>query len=60
MIQRMGRAGRKDGQVIFILFTPKWSRLKNPKEIEDCAKKQTEAVDSIKQTVLSDANKPKT
>lgn len=59
MIQCMRHAGRKGGQTTFIFFTPKWSRLKDLKEIEDCAKKQTGAVNSVKQTALSDANRPK-
>ena len=35
MIQRLERPGRKGGQAIFILFTPKWSQIRDPKEIED-------------------------
>lgn len=35
IIQQMGRAGRKGGQAFFLLFTPKWSKIKDPKEVEE-------------------------
>lgn len=34
MIQRMGRVGRKGDQATFILFTPKWTQVKDAKEVE--------------------------
>lgn len=34
MIQRMGRDGKKGGASTFVLFTPKWTRLKDPDKIE--------------------------
>lgn len=30
----MGKAGRKDGVFIFIMYTPKQTKIKNPDEIE--------------------------
>lgn len=41
MIQRMGRAGRKEGQAIFILLTPKWTKLKDQSELEERLAKQS-------------------
>lgn len=35
MIQQMGRAGRKGGQAIFILLTPKWTKLKDQSELKE-------------------------
>lgn len=35
MIQRMGQAGRKGNkQAYFILFTPKWTQVTGPEEVE--------------------------
>lgn len=34
MIQRMSQIGRKGGVLSFILFTPKWSHIKDPEKIE--------------------------
>ena len=34
MIQHMGWAGRKIGASMFVLFTPEWTRFKDPDEIE--------------------------
>lgn len=44
MIQRMGRAGRKGGQSTFVLFTPKWSAIKDQKEIEERKTKKSNTV----------------
>lgn len=58
MIQRMGRAGRKENcQASFVLFTPKWTEVTGPEEIEKRIKSRTEAVNANAQ--LSDANRPK-
>lgn len=57
MIQRLGRAGRKGGLSTFILFTPKWSQVRGPKEIEDRAAKN--ATTSSTNPQLSNTNRPK-
>lgn len=44
MIQRMGRAGRKGGQSTFVLFTPKWSAIKDQKEIKERKAKKSNTV----------------
>lgn len=54
IIQRMGRAGRKGGQSTFICFSPKWTKIKDPDEIETRAKSHT--VSSSSQS--SNANRP--
>lgn len=63
MIQRMGRAGRKGGQSTFVFFTPKWSRIKDPKEIEKRQSKNSKSsLDSGVTTAnaqLSNSNRPK-
>ncbi len=57
MIQRMGRAGRKGGASTFVLFTPKWTRIKDPEEIEkrNAGLPSSTAVSAQ----LSDSNRPK-
>lgn len=35
LIQKMGRAGKKGGDSTFVFFIPKWSRIKDPAEIEN-------------------------
>lgn len=54
MIQRMGRASRKGGQSTFICFSPKWTKIKDPDEIETRPKSHT--VGSSSQP--SNANRP--
>lgn len=56
MIQRMGRAGRKGGASAFILLTPKWTRIKDPDEIE---KRMNSALSTSANAQLSDSNRPK-
>ena len=34
MVQRLGRAGRDGTQSFFVLITPKWSNIRDPKELE--------------------------
>lgn len=34
MIQQMSRVRRKEGQAFFLLFTTKWSKIKDPKKVE--------------------------
>lgn len=58
MIQRMGRAGRKGGQATFVLFTPKWSRIKDPKEIEDRKAKTKDGTGTTGNAQLLDENRP--
>lgn len=57
MVQRMGRAGRKGGASTFVLFTPKWTRLKDPDKIErrNAGFLSPTAVNAH----LSDSNRPK-
>lgn len=57
MIQRMGRAGRRGGASVFILFTPKWTKIKDPAEI----KKRTNGTPSSTSAnaQLSNSNRPK-
>ena len=57
MIQRMGRAGRRGGQATFILFTPKWTQVKDATEVEQRLAKRTEAANA--NLLLSDSNRPK-
>lgn len=56
MIQRMGRAGRKGGGSAFILLTPKWTRVKDPDEIE---KRMNSTSFTLANAQLSDSNRPK-
>ena len=51
MIQRLGRAGRDGNQSIFVLITPKWTNIKDPKELEQRQNKSTPH--------LSNDNRPK-
>lgn len=54
----MRRAKRNGGQSTFVLLTPKWSRVKNQKEIEI---KLVNKAASVTRTMalLSDSNQPK-
>lgn len=56
MIQRMGRAGRKRGPATFILFTPKWTQIKDAKEVEQRLAKHTKAANA--NSLLSNSNRP--
>lgn len=57
IIQRMGRAGRKRIQAMFILFTPKWTQVTGPEEVEERIKKRTDPINA--NALLSDTNWPK-
>lgn len=57
MIQRMGRAGRKGGNAIFVLLTPKWSNVKDQKEIDDQVAGRFPSADTSH--TLSNLNRPK-
>lgn len=57
MIQRMGRAGQKGGASVFVLFTPKWTKVKDPDEIEK-RKTRVPSFTSVN-AQLSDSNRPK-
>lgn len=46
MIQQMGRADRKGGQSTFVLFTLKWSEVKDPKKIINRKTKKTYSLSS--------------
>lgn len=41
MIQRMSRAGRKDGYFYFVFFSPKWTIVKDKEEITKRSNKTT-------------------
>lgn len=59
MIQQMGRAGRQIGQqAVLILMTPKWTLVKDEKEIQDRIAAYTDAANAS--SLLSDLNRPKT
>lgn len=53
----MGRAGQKGCQAAFVLFTPGWTQVHGPEEIENQMKKRTDAANANSQ--LSDTNWPK-
>ena len=55
MIQRMGRAGRKRKQATFVLFTPKWTQVKDLTEVE----KQLAKCVKTNNSQLSNLNRPK-
>ena len=60
MIQRMGCAKRKGGQATFILITPKWTILKDEKEIEQRAEKRVGAIaKEVPKSMFSNLNRPK-
>lgn len=59
MIQRMGRAGRKGGASAFILLTPKWTKIKDPKEIGQRGKNTNSTSATSANAQLSDCNRPK-
>ena len=56
MIQRMGRAGSKSGASAFILLTPKWTRIKDPDEIEN---RKNDTTSTSANAQLLDSNRPK-
>ncbi|MCJ1348467.1 hypothetical protein MMC31_006699 [Peltigera leucophlebia] len=61
-IQRMGRAGRKGSQSTFVLFTPKWSEVKDPKEIDKrmaTKNHSSSSTASHASSQLSDSNRSK-
>ena len=58
----MGRAGRKGSQSTFVLFTPKWSEVKDPKEIDKhraTKNHRSSSTASHASSQLSDSNRPK-
>lgn len=55
MIQRMGRAGRKGAQSTFVLFTPRWSEVKDANEMET---RKSKKENTSKSAQLSDNNRP--
>lgn len=57
MIQQMSRAGRKGRASVFILFIPKWTKIKNPDEIEKCINGTSSSISANAQ--LSNSNCPK-
>lgn len=40
----MGQVNKKSGQLMFVLFTSKWSVIKNPKEIKEYKAKKSNTV----------------
>lgn len=60
MIQRLGRAGKKGRLSTFILFIPKWSQIRDSKEIEDRAIKNTTTSTTLTtKSQLFNTNRPK-
>ena len=57
MIQQMGHIGKKEGKTIFLLFTPKWSKIKDQKEVEESKSKNSKDITTIN-AQLSDKNWP--
>lgn len=57
MIQQLRRVGRKGGLSTFILFTPKWSQIRDPKKIKNRATKN--ATISSTNPQLFNTNRPK-
>ena len=58
----MGQAGKKDGQSTFVLFTPKWSEVIDPKEIANREAKKTHNLSSATShasSQFSDSNWPR-
>ena len=58
MIQRMGRAGSKGDNAIFVLLIAKWTKIEDPKEPEDWVAKRDRAARSHAHK-LSDTYRPK-
>ena len=56
----MGRAGRKGQQLTFVLFTPKWTQLKRPEEIEKILTRRavTSTKTQLPNTLVGTASKP--
>lgn len=46
MVQRLDCAGRKGGQAAFILFTPAWTDVTGPEEVEKRLKKRSSAANA--------------
>lgn len=57
MIQRMGRVGRRGRASVFILLTPKWTKIKDLAEIEKCTNGTLSSTSANAQ--LSNNNRPK-
>ena len=57
MIQQMSRVGKRGGAFVFILFTPKWTKIKDPTKIEKCINGTPSSTSANAQ--LSNSNCPK-
>lgn len=57
MIQRIGRAGRKGQKAVFIFLSPGWSRIADPKELEDRLAKRAGS-NTLKAYNFCDDNRP--
>ena len=57
MIQQIGRAGKKRGKTTFLLFTPKWAKIKDQKEVKKQKSKNFKD-STIANAQLSDKNWP--
>ena len=53
----MSRAGKKGGKATFVLFTPKWSKIKDHEEIEKRLSKTSKTA-AGRNTQLSNSNRP--
>lgn len=57
MIQQMGKTNRRDRVSIFLLFTSKWTKIKDPVKIEKCTNRTFSSTSTNAQ--LSNNNHPK-
>ena len=58
MIQRMGRAVKKEDNTMFVFLMAKWTKIEDPKELEDRVAKRGRSARSHAHK-LSDTNQPK-
>lgn len=56
MIQCINQAEKKNQQSIFVLLTPKWSKIKDLKEVEEILSKCTTS--SVNNLISNGVNKP--
>lgn len=57
MIQQIGHIEKKENWAIFILFIPKWWKIKDPKKIKNQKSKTKKGIKTAKNAQLLDKNK---